>query len=51
MKRVEIPTKTINIPTSLHRKLKMQSAIEGKSLQDLIVETLTAALGVEIDSR
>ncbi len=51
MKRVKPPTKTINIPTSLHRQLKVQAALEGKSLQELIVETLAAALGVEIDSR
>jgi len=47
MKRVEPPTKTINIPTWLHRQLKMQAAIEGKTLQEMIVETLAAALGLE----
>jgi predicted HicB family RNase H-like nuclease len=47
MKRIEPPTKTINIPTDLHRQLKVQAALEGKTLQELIVETLAAALGIE----
>ena len=37
--------KTINIPVGLHRKLKVHAAAEGKSLQELVIETLSAALG------
>ncbi len=48
MKVDEPTTKTINIPTALHRQLKVQASLEGKSLQELIVETLAAALGVEV---
>lgn len=50
MKVDEPTTKTINIPTTLHHQLKVQAAMEGKSLQELIVETLAAALGIAIDS-
>jgi predicted HicB family RNase H-like nuclease len=48
MKPTPLPTKTINIPAELHRQLKVQAALEGKTLQELIVETLAAALGIEV---
>lgn len=50
MNQKPLPTKTINLPAELHRQLKMQAAIEGKTLQELIIETLAAALGLDIDN-
>ena len=47
MNQDKLPTKTINIPSRLHQQLKVQAALEGESLQDLIVQTLSAALGIE----